>query len=32
MSKFGGYSPLNVTLDSDYIATIEMDNGELNYF
>ena len=32
MSKFGEYSPLNVTLDSDYVATIEMDNGELNYF
>ena len=32
MSSFGDYVLLNVTIDDDHVATIEMDNGELNYF
>ena len=30
--KFGDYISINVTIDSDHVATVEMDNGELNHF
>ncbi|MBV1876805.1 MAG: enoyl-CoA hydratase/isomerase family protein [Pseudomonadales bacterium] len=32
MPTFGDYISLNVSIDDDHVATIEMDNGELNYF
>ncbi len=32
MSKFGEYISINVTIDDDHVATVEMDNGELNHF
>ncbi|MBV1907452.1 MAG: enoyl-CoA hydratase/isomerase family protein [Pseudomonadales bacterium] len=32
MSKFGDYLNINVDIDDDYVATVEMDNGELNHF
>jgi enoyl-CoA hydratase/carnithine racemase len=32
MQNFGEYISINVTIDDDYVATVEMDNGELNHF
>ena len=32
MLKFGEYISINVTIDDNYVATVEMDNGELNHF
>jgi len=31
MAGFGNYKKINVTIE-DYMATVEMDNGELNFF
>ncbi len=32
MAKFGNYKLLGVDLGDDYIATVEMQNGDLNFF
>lgn len=32
MQEFGPYPMLQVVLDDDHVATIEMQNGELNFF